>query len=246
MTGAGYDEIAGWYDEAVRGGALAPYHGWVIPIVLDLAGEVEDRRICDLACGQGIVSRRLTERGAEVIGVDDSVGMLDLARSYERDDPLGITYLGGDAQTLDVVADRSFDGVVCNMALMDIPDLAATLRAVTRILRPRGWFIFSVVHPVLQTPGSPRWVLEEDKIVGLELRNYFAEGFWRRDNPEGLRWRVGAYHRTLSTYVNELVRADLTIERFVEPRATGRFADFAPVYEDVPVVLVVRCGKPAG
>jgi len=245
LTGAGYDEIAGWYDEAVRSGPLGPFHEWLIPIVLDLAGEVKGQRVCDLACGQGIVSRRLAEEGAEVVGVDVSAGMLDLARSYERDEPRGVTYLGGDAQKLDAVADRTFDGVVCNMALMDIPDLAAALRTVSRILRPRGWFVFSVVHPVFQTPGSPRWVMEQDEIVGLELRSYFAEGFWRRGNPEGIRGRVGAYHRTLSTYVNELTGAGLTIECFVEPRASGHFAETAPVYEEVPVVLVVRCEKSA-
>ncbi len=245
MTGTGYDEIAGWYDEAVRSGPLAPFHEWVIPIILDLAGEVGGRRVCDLACGQEIVSRRLAERGAEVVGVDASAGMLDLARSYERDEPRGVTYLRGDAQTPGVVADGTFDGVVCNMALMDIPDLAATLRTVSRILRPGGWFVFSVVHPVLQAPGSPRWVMEDGEIVGLDLRDYFAEGFWRRGNREGVRGRVGAYHRTLSTYVNGLCRSGLAIERFLEPRASGRFAESSPVYEHVPVVLIVRCRKPA-
>jgi ubiquinone/menaquinone biosynthesis C-methylase UbiE len=245
LTPADYDEIAGWYDEAVRSGPLGPFHEWIIPIVLDLAGEVEGQRICDLACGQGIVSRRLADMGAQVVGVDVSAGMLDLARGYEREEPRGITYIRGDAMALDVVADRTFDGVVCSMALIDIPDLAATLRTVSRILRPRGWFVFSVVHPVLQTPGSPRWVIEEGEIVGLQLRDYFAEGFWRRDKPEGLRGRVGAHHRTLSTYVNELSRSGLTIECLLEPRASGRFAETAPVYQDVPVALVVRCEKPA-
>ena len=245
MNETGYDEIAGWYDEAVRSGPLAPFHEWSIPIVLDLAGEVRGRRVCDLACGQGIVSRRLADGGAEVIGVDVSAGMLDFARGYEEDDPRGVTYLRGDAQRLDGVADETFDGVVCNMALMDIPDLSATLRTVSRILRPGGWFVFSVVHPVLQTPGSPRWVVEGGEIVGVELRGYFAEGFWRRDNEEGVRGRVGAYHRTLSTYVNGLSCAGLRIERLLEPRAGGPFAESSPVYENVPVVLVVRCSKPA-
>jgi len=245
LTGAGYDEIAGWYDEAVRSGPLSPFHEWLIPIVLDLAGEVKGQKVCDLACGQGIVSRRLAEKGAEVVGVDVSAGMLDLARSYERDEPRGVTYIHEDAHTLDAVANRTFDGVVCNMALMDIPDLAAALRTVSRILRPRGWFVFSVVHPVLQTPGSPRWVTEEGEIVGLELRNYFAEGFWRRGNQEGVRGRVGAHHRTLSTYVNGLATSGLTIESLAEPRASGRFAETAPVYEEAPVVLVVRCEKSA-
>jgi len=240
---SGYDEIAEWYDEAIRKGALTPFHDWIVPITVDLAGGVEDYRVCDLACGQGVVARRLAERGARVLGVDVSEKLLDLARQYERDEPRGVEYERGDAQTLNAVPDGAFDGVVCNMSLMDIPDLDTTLGAVSRVLRPGGWFVFSVVHPICQTPGSPWWAWEGEAIVGVEVRDYFAEGYWRRGNPEGVRGRLGAHHRTLSTYVNGLARFGLCIERLLEPRATGEYADLAPVHRHVPVALVVRCAK---
>lgn len=243
MSGASYDEIAGWYDEAVREGPLAPFHGWIVPIVLDLAGDVRGRRICDLACGQGIVSRRLAGLGASVVGLDVSEKLLEIARYYEREEPRGISYLLEDAQTLDGLADGSFDGVLCNMSLMDIPDLNATLGSVSRILRPGGWFVFSVVHPICQTPGSPWWAREGDTIVGVEVRDYFAEGYWRRGNSEGVRGKLGAHHRTLSTYVNGLTRSGLGIEHLLEPRASGDYADLAPVHRHVPVALVIRCER---
>ncbi len=240
---AAYDRIAGWYDEAVREGPLGPFHEWIIPIVLDLAGEVRGRRVLDLACGQGIVARRLADRGASVAGVDVSEKLLETARRYEREEPRGISYLLDDARTLDALEDAGFDGVVCNMSLMDIPDLGATLRAVSRVLRPGSWFMFSVVHPICQTPGSPWWVVEDGEIVGVEVRDYFAEGHWRRGNPEGIRGKLGAYHRTFGTYVDGLARSGLVLERLLEPRATGRYAEVAPIHEKVPVALVIRCAK---
>ena len=178
-----------------------------------------------------------------MVGVDLSERLLEIARRYEREEPRGIRYASGDAQTLDDVTDEAFDGVVCNTALMDIPDLLAVLRTVSRILRPRGWFVFSVVHPIFQTPGSPRWTMEGDQIVGADVRGYFSEGYWRRDRPDGLRGSVGAYHRTLSTYINALVRSGLTVERLLEPRAAGRFAESAPIYGQLPIALIVRCTK---
>lgn len=244
MGRAAYDEIAGWYDEAIRTGPLALFHEWVIPIVLDLAGEVKDRRVCDLACGQGIVARRLVGLGAEVVGVDVSAGMLDLARGYERDAPRGVTYIRGDAQTLDAIADRTFDGVVCNLAFMDIPDLEATLRAVARVLRPGGWFVFSITHPCFPTP-SLGWTHRGDEGLPQEIPDYFAEGFWRRANPEGVRGKVGSHHRTLSTYVNALARTGLTVKRFAEPQATASLVDRVPGYGEVPPFLVAKCEKPA-
>ena len=244
MGRAEYDGIADWYDEAIREGPLAPFHDWIVPIVLDLAGEVRGYQICDLACGQGVIARQLAARGASVVGVDISERLLETARRYERQEALGVSYLLDDARALGGLEDASFDGVVCNMSLIDISDLGSTLSSVSRVLRPGGWFVFSVVHPICQTPGSPWWALEDDEIVGVEVRDYFAEGFWRRSSPKGgVRGRLGAYHRTLSTYVNELSVAGLPIERLLEPKATGHYADIAPVHKDVPVALVARCKR---
>lgn len=173
--------------------------------------------------------------------------MLDLARRYERDEPLDVTYTRDDAQALAKFDDKAFDGVVCNMALMDIPDLGKTLRSVARVLLSGGWFVFSIVPPYFQSPGSPRFVRDDEGVVsGIEVRDYFSEGFWRRAEPNGVRGRIGAYHRTLSTYVNSLVDADFHVESFVEPRADGPLSESAPVYESVPAVLISGCRKGRG
>ena len=75
---------------------------------------------------------------------------------------------------------------------------------------------------------------------------YWAEGFWRSDARTGPPGRVGAYHRTLSTYVNALTDAGLNLERVTEPHATESVAARRPVWVEVPAVLVARCTKTAG
>ena len=245
MSRADYEAIAGWYDEAIRSGPLGLFGEFAIRTVLDLVGEVEGSRVCDLACGQGIVARRLAGLGATVVGVDVSEGMLDIARRYEQDEPRSIRCLRDDARALGRVEDAAFDGVVCNLALMDIPDLRPALEAVARVLRPGGWFVFSVTHPCFPTP-SLGWARRADEELAREIPDYFAEGFWRRENAEGVRGKVGSHHRTLGTYVNALVWAGLAIDRFVEPRATGRLIERVPGYREVPPFLVVRCEKLAG
>lgn len=242
MGVAAYDPIAGWYDESVRGGTLL--HEVVFPALFDLVGEVAGMRVCDLACGQGIVARQLAALGSMVVGVDISTRLLALARRYERDEPLGVAYLCDDAQALASLADATFDGVVCNMALMDIPDLAACTRAVARVLRPGGWFVCSITHPCLETAlGKPRLARQPDGAV-RETRSYFAQGPWRSDNPDGVRGKVDAHHRTLSAYLNTLVGAGLRLERLAEPPATARHAARVPGHRDVPAILVARCVKP--
>jgi hypothetical protein len=58
------------------------------------------------------------------LGVDLSAKLLEIARA---EGPPGIAYVCDDAQTLAAVNDAAFDGVVCNLSLMDIPDLRAYL-----------------------------------------------------------------------------------------------------------------------
>ena len=242
MSRAAYDDIADWYDEALRHEPFGAFNDFAISVVLDLVGDVEGRRVCDLACGQGVVARELAEHGASVTGVDISEKMLQLARRYEQEEPLGIAYLHEDARTLVGLGDVAFDGVVCNMALMDIQNFTACLDSVARILRPEGWFVFSITHPCFPTP-SLGWGRRVDAELEREIPDYFAEGFWRRENPAGVRGKVGSHHRTLSTYVNALIKAGLRLEQIHEPRAPDDLAERIPGYLEVPPFLAARCSK---
>lgn len=238
MGEARYDAVAEWYDAAVRAGSLT--HELVLPAVFDLLGPVAGRKICDLACGQGVAARALARAGARVTGIDISAVLLAIARREEAAEPLGITYLQADAQASAAVAEAAFDAVVCNLALMDIPDLEATLRGVRHRLRPGGRFVFSITHPCFQTPLSS-WSQAADGAPRLLVGGYFDEGYWISENPNGVRGKVGAYHRQLSTYLNALAAAGLWLDRAIEPRATGVIAERVPGYGVAPAVLVGRC-----
>jgi SAM-dependent methyltransferase len=239
VTVSAWDDIAEWYREVY--GIEPVMEDPFFPAVQDLIGEVAGQRVCDLACGEGRVTRHLAGRGGRVTGIDFSARLLAMAARREDAEPLGVSYIRDDAQRLGAVRDSVFDGVVCNMALMDIPELSPTVGAVARVLRPGGWFVFSVLHPCYQTrpsgvvsepDGSSRWAVGE----------YFTEGFWRSDERPGPPGRVGAYHRTLATYVNTLTEEGLVVERLAEPRvAPGRRA--RAIWQELPAVLVVRCRK---
>jgi predicted TPR repeat methyltransferase len=122
-----YDEVAAEYDTWVgAGSALAD------PTFEELVGTIKGQEVCSVACGQGREARFLGAQGAAVTGVDLSENLLALARRHEEADPLGISYLQGDAQTLEGLANNSFDGVVCYLALMDIPSVDSALQSIAR------------------------------------------------------------------------------------------------------------------
>jgi SAM-dependent methyltransferase len=190
------------------------------------------------------VARHLADRGARVVGIDLSGKLLAIARRRERIAPRGVAYLRDDARILGGVRDAVFDGVISNMALMDIPDLDATVAAISRVLRPGGWFVFSILHPCFNPAPSGEMVAPGGVVVRT-VSGYFVEGFWRSETRPGPPGKVGAYHRTLSTYVNTLADAGLALERLSEPEATARVAERRPVWREVAAVLVARCRKVA-
>src|SRR5579863_4136101 len=113
---ARYDEFAEWYEQWIGDGPpLLAAHAGVVPAV---AGE----RMLDIACGQGRMSRYLARLGAEVVGIDVSAAMLAKARAR---DVAGITYVHADVTRHPTWWDgRPFGGATCELALMDIDDLA--------------------------------------------------------------------------------------------------------------------------
>ena len=222
-----YDAIAEWYDDWV-GSDLMMREDPCFQAVEALIGDVARQRVCDLACGQGRVARRLADLGAEMVGIDLSAKLLAIALSHEKAQPRGIAYLRADAQNLAGVADGAFDGVVCYMALMDIPDLVSTLQSVARVLRPGGWFVFATLHPCYHTARSGETLAPEGWLRAVG--DYFKEGYWRSDTRPGPPGKVGAYHRTVSTYVDALHDAGLALERVREPPVTGSYAERRPIW----------------
>jgi SAM-dependent methyltransferase len=215
---ARYDEFADWYEQ------------WVVdkpPLIAahaDLLPAVTGERVLDIACGQGRMSRYLAGLGLEVTGVDISAAMLGKARATGPED---IAYICADITEHPSWWDgRPFDGCTCDLALMDIDDLAGTLSTVATVLRQGGWFVASIVHPCM--PGSERGRSSWPPEGGYE-----NEGWWisQEHNPEGVRIRVGATHRKLSTFLNALLDAGLEAERFVEPPAL------------IPTYLLWRCRR---
>src|ERR1051326_5393658 len=100
MTFAAYDAIADWYDRSVRKGELLSGHDRIVSACFEIIGSIEGQTICDLACGQGSMARRMAKLHAKVTGVEISAKLLEIARQEEAADPLGIIFLQDDAQSL--------------------------------------------------------------------------------------------------------------------------------------------------
>jgi hypothetical protein len=114
------------------------------------------------------------------------------------------------------------------MALMDIDDLAGVLATVANVLRPGGWFVFSLFHPCYPGgAGDPETLSSWPPDAG-----YSAEVRWST-GQDGVRGHVGANHRMMSTYLNAVVKAGFEFDEFAETGAS------------VPEVFMARCRRKA-
>jgi SAM-dependent methyltransferase len=249
MTETPYDAIEHYYTEFVHRELQDPTSHFSLRTneIIRLLGDINGKRICDLACGEGYLSRMMAKRGGMVTAVDISSALLQQAK--KNSPGLSINFLLDDAQTLHSVADKSFDVVICNMALMDIPAIVPVFQAVNRILKSTGQFIIALLHPCFETPFSvPETITEVDEAgnyIACRVLHYNQEGFWQ-SGGQGLRGKVGAYHRKLSTYLNQLIQTGFAIEAVAEPMlpetaATPSFA--AQWNQKIPRSLIISSIK---
>jgi ubiquinone/menaquinone biosynthesis C-methylase UbiE len=146
-SGSGWDELADWWDTTLGDDGDLWHRTLIDPPLLQLVGDVRGQRVLDLACGNGYLSRRFARQGAAVTGIDANAPIIERARAREARDPLDITYHVADAAHLTALPDGAFEVVVCNMALMDIADVAGAIQEVSRVLVSRGRLVASLAHP---------------------------------------------------------------------------------------------------
>jgi ubiquinone/menaquinone biosynthesis C-methylase UbiE len=241
MTETVYDRHAKFFlDFTDR--SLATESGGVVLVLarlIECLGErLHDARVCDLCCGEGYVGRRLVERGArEVVGVDLSSTLIEEARRRARSPSL--SYVVDDARSLGSFPEGAFDVVVSQMAMHDVADDRLLFAAVRRVIAPGAPFVFSMLHPCFEAPfhvpDAPPYLLDNDgRPLGRVVRRYASEGLWD-SGGDGMRGRMGAYHRKVSTYVNDLIAGGFALERLDEllgdPAAsTGAFSAEVPTY----------------
>ncbi|RKM60038.1 class I SAM-dependent methyltransferase [Butyrivibrio sp. XB500-5] len=106
--------------------------------------EEEKNLIAELGCGTGSFTINMAKRGYDIIGIDMSSDMLDIARKKTQAEGLDIMYLEQDMRELDLYCTAGTILSVCdsiNYLLAD-DDVIETFKLVNNFLFPKGVFIF--------------------------------------------------------------------------------------------------------
>ena len=114
--------------------------------LLDALGEIAGKRVLDLGCGDGELSFQLVDRGADVVALDISPGMVEVARRrLERFRPAaGVRFVAAPIEASDLDPE-SFDLIVGKWVLHHL-DLHEGTDAINGLLKPGGRGVFFENH----------------------------------------------------------------------------------------------------
>jgi demethylmenaquinone methyltransferase / 2-methoxy-6-polyprenyl-1,4-benzoquinol methylase len=182
--------------------------------LLDAVDPHPGLRVLDVATGTGLVAFRLAQRGAEVVGLDQSEDMLAGARRRAAEHPElagRLTFVQGEAERLPF-PDHAFDAVTFTYLLRYVDDRPGTMRELARVLKPGArigmvefgvpsspalrtlWRVYTRIGlPALGRLVSPAWQ-DVGRFLGPNVEEFHAReadlsALWRAAGIEDVRQR---------------------------------------------------------
>jgi SAM-dependent methyltransferase len=191
---------------------------WQLPEdELRILGDVAGKDVLELGCGAAHWSILLAQRGARVVGLDNSERQLEYARAAMAAAGLDFPLVHSSAEAVPL-PDESFDVVFCDHGAFGWADPKLVMPEAARLLRPGGLLAFSITSPLAALCFHP----DTDRMEPTLHRDYF--GLHRLEDDESVNFQL-PYGEWLA-----LFRAHgLEVEDLIEPRPA---ADARSTYWD--------------
>lgn len=225
------------------------------PSLVSLLSPQPGQHILDIACGNGLTSRRLAALGAQVTAFDFSANLIEKAKSRENPSSL-IEYRVIDAtdeRQLFSLGEDSFNSALSNMALFDMADIETLFRTLPNLLKPDGTFVFSLTHPAFNNASSMHMMEEFDDgeiktIYSVKtsryMTHYHARGLALLSQPQPQMY----FERPLQYYLNLGFQNGFVLDGFEERAFPPEHPQTSPLgwgskFSEIPPVLIARLRK---
>jgi 2-polyprenyl-3-methyl-5-hydroxy-6-metoxy-1,4-benzoquinol methylase len=234
-----YDQFADAYAQSYAQPRTTGFHynlDLVIPRLVEVAGSVNGLTVLDAGCGEGIVSRSLIGTATRVIGIDIVPQLIAYAR--ERDLTQSITYEAQDLSRPLPNYTHTFDLIVSNLVLNDVPDYRGFIMTLSSVLKSHGRVVLSLNNPY-------------SALLREKVHNYF-------DSDAVAQYGFGSaiyFHRTMEEYLHAFHHAGLLLCRLYDVQMTeamvarlpekNRHFPWYSFYHRFPFILILELIKQA-
>jgi len=219
------------------------------PAVLSLLGDIENKRILCIGCGDGGEANMFYKNGAEVIGFDISEELINIAKSKYPNIPFYV----GDAETFSI--NETFDIAYAGFVVHYLPSYTKFLSNTSALLKDSGELIFSIVHPIKSALEVKKFNERKYKILGSSKlddgSNQETYGDYLTSREVIIKFGEGFesinYHRTIGEQIKDILDSDFELLNFVEPKPIENTKkEYPNKYETdckIPEVLIYHLRK---
>lgn len=205
--------------------------------------------VLDLGCGTGNITNILAKRGYDMIGIDISPDMLNMARDKAIEDELDVLYLCQDIKEFELYG--TVDAIICTLDVINYinapDDLSKVFALVKNYLNPDGIFIFDIntEYKLKNILGNNTFVYDESGIFytweneyDKKISNQFLTFFVQRDD--------GLYERFEENHIQRAYTVD-EIKKKLEKNNMTFEAEYKLFSFDIPdkncekTVIVSKC-----
>ncbi len=167
--------------------------------IVDVVSSINPRRVLDVGCGEGWLTKELCRRRIDAMGIDV---VPELIREAERDGIGQFRTVAYDNMTTAELP-IPFDAAVCNFSLLGKESVEGVVKVVPGLLSAHGTFIVQTSHPVTSCGD-------------LEYRDGWRPGSWQGFSPEftdPAPW----YFRTMDSWISLFEENDFEVTLIKEP-----------------------------
>jgi ubiquinone/menaquinone biosynthesis C-methylase UbiE len=212
-----WQNVSEWYDKAVGKDGHYYHQQVILPKSLLLLNLKKDSSLLDLACGQGVLARRISEE-VYYVGLDIAPNLISQAKHLDKNKKH--FYFVTDISKELPIEKNDFTHASIILALQNIKSPAEVIKNVHRHLKKNGQLLVVINHPYLRIPRQSRWGIDEqNKIQYRRIDRYMTHLAIPITTHPGhgekseITW---SYHVPFSEYAEMLSEHGFVIEKLEE------------------------------
>ena len=168
--------------------------------IIDAIVDYKPATVLDVGCGEGWLSRALTQRNIDVLGVDIVETLIENAQKLGSGNFEVCSY---EELAAGRFSDRDFEAIICNFSLLGKESVDTFINAVPSLLTPDGHLFIQTLHPLVSCENN-------------EYKDGWRPGSWK---GFGARFKDPApwYFRTIETWMRLFNKSGLVLKECREP-----------------------------